>query len=295
MLVKGRQRYCCEHLLEQAAQGSDMANFELDFGALSKHKPSDADKACYQALWQAYTEGKWDGDRDNWPKPIPDTCWDPHRRRSPHLQQGAQPPPALPFPPGRNDMDAADVLVVSHAPAALRPHHGGGIILPPPDKGASMCWTKPTTCHHSPRPRRRQPASKDPAAGWKTGRRAPAKLARTLNKESLRRPQLKLQDALASPAAGSQGAGAVARQPRAPCLAASNTTGLPTACPTLPMLAETLKEASKKALRALDGMQGAIGEALKDGESRRKGAEPCWRRAVFTCNGWRASAPSVRC
>ncbi len=61
MLVKGRQRYCCEHLLEQAASGADMANFELDFGSLSKHKPSDSDKERYQALWQAYTEGKWDG------------------------------------------------------------------------------------------------------------------------------------------------------------------------------------------------------------------------------------------
>ena len=47
------------------------------------------------------------------------------------------------------------------------------------------------------------------------------------------------------------------------------------------MLAENLKEASKKALRALDRIQGAIGEALKDGEIRRKEAEPLLAESGF--------------
>ena len=47
------------------------------------------------------------------------------------------------------------------------------------------------------------------------------------------------------------------------------------------MLAENLKESSKKALRALDRMQGAIGEALKDGEIRRKEAEPLLAESGF--------------
>jgi ATP-dependent DNA helicase DinG len=61
------------------------------------------------------------------------------------------------------------------------------------------------------------------------------------------------------------------------------------------MLAENLKEASKKALRALDRMQGAIGEALKDGEIRRKEAEPLLAESGFICSGSRASAPCGRC
>lgn len=108
------------------------------------------------------------------------------------------------------------------------------------------------------------------------------KLARTLNKESLLDPQLKLQDALAS------------LQPDLKALeqwlAANDRLFneekhhrfadgvLPD---PLPMLAENLKEASKKALRALDRMQGAIGEALKDGEIRRKDAEPLLAESGF--------------
>ena len=105
MLVKGRQRYCCEHLLEQAASGSEMANFEFDFGSLSKHKPSDADKSCYQALWQAYTDGKWDGDRDNWPKPITDLCWDRIAADRHTCNKALSHHQHCPFHRARNDMD----------------------------------------------------------------------------------------------------------------------------------------------------------------------------------------------
>ncbi len=282
MLVKGRQRYCCEHLLEQAAQGSDMANFELDFGALSKHKPSDADKACYQALWQAYTEGKWDGDRDNWPKPIPDTCWDPIAADRHTCNKALSHHQHCPFHRARNDMDAADVLVVNHALLLSDLTMGGGIILPPPDE----CIYVLDEAHHLPTIARDHGAA---SASIKGSRRwleklaqSAGKLARTLNKESLLDPQLKLQDALAS------------LQPDLKALeqwlaSHEHLFGseqhhrfadgvLPD---PLPMLAENLKEASKKALRALDRMQGAIGEALKDGEIRRKEAEPLLAESGF--------------
>lgn len=134
MLVKGRQRYCCEHLLEQAASGSEMANFEFDFGSLSKHKPSESDKSCYQALWQAYTDGKWDGDRDNWPKPITDLCWDRIAADRHTCNKALSHHQHCPFHRARNDMDAADVLVVNHALLLSDLTMGGGIILPPPDE-----------------------------------------------------------------------------------------------------------------------------------------------------------------
>ncbi|HHQ4659356.1 TPA: ATP-dependent DNA helicase DinG, partial [Aeromonas hydrophila] len=198
MLVKGRQRYCCEHLLEQAASGSEMANFELDFGSLSKHKPSDADKSCYQALWQAYTDGKWDGDRDNWPKPITDLCWDRIAADRHTCNKALSHHQHCPFHRARNDMDAADVLVVNHALLLSDLTMGGGIILPPPDE----CIYVLDEAHHLPTIARDHGAA---SASVKGSRRwleklaqGAGKLARTLNKESLLDPQLKLQDALAS-------------------------------------------------------------------------------------------------
>ncbi|WP_425889813.1 ATP-dependent DNA helicase DinG [Aeromonas veronii] len=282
MLVKGRQRYCCEHLLEQAASGAEMANFELDFGSLSKTKPSDSDKDRYQALWQAYTNGKWDGDRDNWPEPIPDTCWgriaaDRHtcNKALSHHQH-------CPFHRARNDMESADVLVVNHALLLSDLTMGGGIILPPPDE----CIYVLDEAHHLPTIARDHGAA---SASVKGSRRwleklvqSAGKLARTLNKESLLDPQLKLQDALASIQpdlkAVEQWLSAndrlFGKEPH--YRFAEGVLPDP-----LPMLAENLKESSKKALRALDRMQGAIGEALKDGEIRRKEAEPLLAESGF--------------
>ncbi|MFM4702708.1 ATP-dependent DNA helicase DinG [Aeromonas bivalvium] len=282
MLVKGRQRYCCEHLLEQAASGADMSNFEFDFEALSKHKPSAGDQRLYQALWQAYTDGKWDGDRDNWPDPIPDPGWlriaaDRHtcNKALSHHQH-------CPFHRARNDMEAADVLVVNHALLLSDLTMGGGIILPSPDE----CLYVLDEAHHLPTIARDHGAA---SANIKGSRRwleklaqSSGKLARALDKESLLDPQLKLQDALASlqPDLKALEQWLAAHEGLLSPEGQHRFEGGVLPDP-LPMLAENLKEASKKALRALDRMQGAIGEALKDGEIRRKEAEPLLAETGF--------------
>ncbi|WP_068977172.1 MULTISPECIES: ATP-dependent DNA helicase DinG [Aeromonas] len=282
MLVKGRQRYCCEHLLEQAASGVEMANFEIDFGTLSKHKPSDSDKDRFARLWQAYTDGKWDGDRDNWPEPISDACWQ-HIAADRHTcNKALSHHQHCPFHRARNDMDSADVLVVNHALLLSDLTMGGGIILPPPDE----CIYVLDEAHHLPTIARDHGAA---SASVKGSRRwleklvqSAGKLARTLNKESLLDPQLKLQDALASIQpdlkAVEQWLSANDRLFGTEPHYRFAEGVLPD---PLPMLAENLKESSKKALRALDRMQGAIGEALKDGELRRKEAEPLLAESGF--------------
>lgn len=282
MLVKGRQRYCCEHLLEQAASGVEMANFEIDFGTLSKHKPSDSDKDRFARLWQAYTDGKWDGDRDNWPEPISDACWQ-HIAADRHTcNKALSHHQHCPFHRARNDMDSADVLVVNHALLLSDLTMGGGIILPPPDE----CIYVLDEAHHLPTIARDHGAA---AASVKGSRRwleklvqSAGKLARALNKESLIDPQLKLQDALASIQpdlkAVEQWLSANDRLFGSEPHYRFAEGVLPD---PLPMLAENLKESSKKALRALDRMQSAIGEALKDGEIRRKEAEPLLAESGF--------------
>ncbi|MGL5089662.1 MAG: ATP-dependent DNA helicase DinG [Aeromonas sobria] len=282
MLVKGRQRYCCEHLLEQAASGVEMANFEIDFGTLSKHKPSDSDKDRFARLWQAYTDGKWDGDRDNWPEPISDACWQ-HIAADRHTcNKALSHHQHCPFHRARNDMDSADVLVVNHALLLSDLTMGGGIILPPPDE----CIYVLDEAHHLPTIARDHGAA---SASVKGSRRwleklvqSAGKLARALNKESLIDPQLKLQDALASIQpdlkAVEQWLSANDRLFGTEPHYRFAEGVLPD---PLPMLAENLKESSKKALRALDRMQSAIGEALKDGEIRRKEAEPLLAESGF--------------
>ncbi|MCX7128854.1 ATP-dependent DNA helicase DinG [Aeromonas sp.] len=282
MLVKGRQRYCCEHLLEQAASGVEMANFEIDFGTLSKHKPSDSDKDRFARLWQAYTDGKWDGDRDNWPEPITDACWQ-HIAADRHTcNKALSHHQHCPFHRARNDMDSADVLVVNHALLLSDLTMGGGIILPPPDE----CIYVLDEAHHLPTIARDHGAA---SASVKGSRRwleklvqSAGKLARALNKESLIDPQLKLQDALASIQpdlkAVEQWLSANDRLFGSEPHYRFAEGVLPD---PLPMLAENLKESSKKALRALDRMQSAIGEALKDGEIRRKEAEPLLAESGF--------------
>ncbi|MGL5994082.1 MAG: ATP-dependent DNA helicase DinG, partial [Aeromonas sobria] len=282
MLVKGRQRYCCEHLLEQAASGVEMANFEIDFGTLSKHKPSDSDKDRFARLWQAYTDGKWDGDRDNWPEPISDVCWQ-HIAADRHTcNKALSHHQHCPFHRARNDMDSADVLVVNHALLLSDLTMGGGIILPPPDE----CIYVLDEAHHLPTIARDHGAA---SASVKGSRRwleklvqSAGKLARALNKESLIDPQLKLQDALASIQpdlkAVEQWLSANDRLFGSEPHYRFAEGVLPD---PLPILAENLKESSKKALRALDRMQSAIGEALKDGEIRRKEAEPLLAESGF--------------
>lgn len=282
MLVKGRQRYCCEHLLEQAASGVEMANFEIDFGTLSKHKPSDSDKDRFARLWQAYTDGKWDGERDNWPEPISDACWQHIAANRHTCNKALSHHQHCPFHRARNDMDSADVLVVNHALLLSDLTMGGGIILPPPDE----CIYVLDEAHHLPTIARDHGAA---SASVKGSRRwleklvqSAGKLARALNKESLIDPQLKLQDALASIQpdlkAVEQWLSANDRLFGTEPHYRFAEGVLPD---PLPMLAENLKESSKKALRALDRMQSAIGEALKDGEIRRKEAEPLLAESGF--------------
>lgn len=139
-LAKGRQRYCCEHKLLSTQE-------ETQQPLLLEEKPQPGDQRLLKDLNAAYLAGKWSGDRDSWPKPIPNRIWQQivsdkfscKRTLANHRQ--------CPFHRARDDINKADVIVVNHALLLADLELGGGIILPEPDN----CFYVLDEAHHLPK------------------------------------------------------------------------------------------------------------------------------------------------
>lgn len=127
LLAKGRQRYCCSEKLAAAAgvDGGQMAIFET--------KPKAKDIDFLKTLYEKLAQGKWDGDRDSWPKPISEELWrlivsDKHSCNSAlHAHR------SCPFQKARSELDKVDVIIANHSLVMADISLGGGVILPEPD------------------------------------------------------------------------------------------------------------------------------------------------------------------
>ncbi len=139
-LVKGRQRYCCEHKLLQSAETGEgqMAMWES--------KPSTQDIALVKRLAKAYLEGKWQGDRDAWPTPIPDRIWQQIVSDKHSCSRALSHHHHCPFHRSRDDIEKSDVLIVNHALLLADLELGGGVILPEPE----ACFYVLDEAHHLP-------------------------------------------------------------------------------------------------------------------------------------------------
>ncbi|WNC70230.1 ATP-dependent DNA helicase DinG [Thalassotalea nanhaiensis] len=128
-LVKGRQRYVCKHRLALACNtDSDTAQV-----AMFTEKPKVSDIKLLKRLNEKLSSGKWQGDRDSWPTPIPNHIWkhiqsDKHSCLR-HLSEHTH----CPFHKARELMDVADVLVVNHSLLLADLELGGGKILSEPE------------------------------------------------------------------------------------------------------------------------------------------------------------------
>ncbi|MFC3033626.1 ATP-dependent DNA helicase DinG [Pseudoalteromonas fenneropenaei] len=128
-LVKGRQRYICVHkLLNVFAEEA-----QLSFMPTLSSPLNNEEKASLQQLQQAYSDKKWSGDRDIWPKPISDKVWslivcDKHA-----CQRQLKSHQHCPFHLARNKIAQVDVLVINHAVLLADLELGGGKILPEPE------------------------------------------------------------------------------------------------------------------------------------------------------------------
>ncbi|MEZ9006948.1 ATP-dependent DNA helicase DinG [Vibrio sp. 10N.247.311.59] len=127
ILAKGRQRYCCSEKLAAACgvDGGQMAMFE------SKPKKKDIDQL--QTMYRSLTQGKWDGDRDSWPKPIDNMIWQMIVSDKHSCNNSMPTHRDCPFQKARSELDKADVIIANHSLVMADADLGGGVILPEPE------------------------------------------------------------------------------------------------------------------------------------------------------------------
>ncbi|WP_418135193.1 ATP-dependent DNA helicase DinG [Psychromonas sp. GE-S-Ul-11] len=126
-LAKGRQRYCCEHkLLNQQVDNTEQTQ-------LFTEKPQAGDRELLDRLRNAYLDGKWNGDQDSWPKPIPRRVWQQIISDKHSCKKALANHRQCPFHRARDKINKADVIVVNHALLLADLELGGGVILPEPD------------------------------------------------------------------------------------------------------------------------------------------------------------------
>ncbi|WP_375058549.1 ATP-dependent DNA helicase DinG [Zobellella sp. DQSA1] len=127
-LAKGRARYCCVRRLEALARGD--SQFSL-FDAADSLSPLQQRQLA--ELWQAWCGKTWLGDRDSWPQPVDDALWQQLQAERHHCQ------PQLghghcPFHLARAELDKVDIIVVNHALLLADLKMGGGVVLPEPEQ-----------------------------------------------------------------------------------------------------------------------------------------------------------------
>ncbi|WP_148862625.1 ATP-dependent DNA helicase DinG [Marinobacter fonticola] len=148
-LAKGRGRYLCLSRLEgrlhdEGVQDSDtMPLFLLD--RQSEDEPGT--REFFEDMLGQYASRNWDGDRDHWPRQIPDDLWrqvtTDHRqctnRQCSYFDSCA-------FFDARKGIDDADVIVANHDLVLADLALGGGAILPPPEEAVFIF----DEAHHLP-------------------------------------------------------------------------------------------------------------------------------------------------
>ncbi len=127
ILAKGRQRYCCAEKLAAASgvDGGQMAMFET--------KPKAKDIDLLKTMYEKLAEGKWDGDRDSWPKPISNELWQMMVSDKHSCNGSMQAHRGCPFQKARSELDKVDVIIANHSLVMSDLSLGGGVILPEPD------------------------------------------------------------------------------------------------------------------------------------------------------------------
>ena len=141
-LVKGRHRYCCAERLGALVSAQNQQTLP-GFDALLNFAPTKPQQKLLKQLWQAYEEGRWQGDRDSWPQPIDDRLWSAicaeRHICNPMLPAHRE----CPLHKARAELLDSHVLIVNHALLLADLASGSGI-LPPTDE----CFYVLDEAHH---------------------------------------------------------------------------------------------------------------------------------------------------
>lgn len=142
-LVKGRQRYVClSKLASMAVEDQTQLGFEQ---LLTTPLPKGADKVI-NAMQEAIERGKWDGDVDSWPEPVPHQIWSAIQSDRHSCKRALPYHNNCPFHKARQRLNEADVLIINHHLLVADLELGGGKILPELDD----CIFVIDEAHHLP-------------------------------------------------------------------------------------------------------------------------------------------------
>ncbi|MDG3087679.1 ATP-dependent DNA helicase DinG [Vibrio hannami] len=273
VLAKGRQRYCCAEKLAVAcgADGGQLAIFET--------KPKKKDIELLETMYRSLAQGKWDGDRDSWPKPIKDELWQLIVSDKHSCNNALPAHRGCPFQKARSELDKNDVIIANHSLVMADIDLGGGIILSEPENTIYVF----DEAHHLPKVARDHSsaaASLKGAASWlEKLNQSSAKFASLADDKRVNRFRNELQDGIQQLIPGLT---QLARQ--------FNPTGfeenvfrfehgeLPE---WLEKESSELKTIALKTNQALGKIIDLIAEQVKDGELSAKLAEPTMAEAGF--------------
>ena len=164
ILAKGRQRYCCSEKLA-AACGLDGGLVDRGQMAMFESKPKKKDIEQLQTMYRSLAQGKWDGDRDSWPKPVDNMIWQMIVSDKHSCNNSMPTHRDCPFQKARSELDKADVIIANHSLVMADADLGGGVILPEPENSIYIF----DEAHHLPhvaRDHSSAAASLKGAASW---------------------------------------------------------------------------------------------------------------------------------
>ncbi len=273
ILAKGRQRYCCLEKLALACGENDSQQ------ALFETKPEQGDILLLKQLYEAYSNNKWDGDRDSWPSQIKDDIW--HTIVSDkHACNNAMPAHRdCPFQKARANLDKADVIIANHSLVMADIDLGGGVILPEPEN----CIYIFDEAHHLPHVAREHSsaaASLKGAAAWlETLNKSLGKIVNLADIKRASRFQDQLQQSIQTLVPSLM---QIAQQVQGANFKDNIYRFEHGELPEwLQLESKALKEVSSKALQAMNKIADLISERIKDGEISSRLAEPALAEAGF--------------
>lgn len=276
-LVKGRQRYVCKQRLALACHSDD------EQALLWQEKPKASDIKLLKTLNEKLQSGKWQGDRDSWPKPIPNNVWqhiqaDKHSCLK-HLSDHTH----CPFHKSRETMDVADVLIVNHSLLLADIELGGGVILSDPDESIYII----DEAHHLPdiaRDHSSAMATVKGAIDWLGKISVTAdKVSNLCKSQRAISPALKLADYSQEIIADLQKVNSFIDANQNAFFAEDKQHRFENGIidKNLKNLAEDIQTASKKALSEINKLYNLLMEEVKDGSVQMYQAEPLLAESGF--------------